>query len=223
MTYLAAVCSRPFSYEGRNIVPKTLVVSPLLLRGYTCPVRCGGCCPRFSLDYLPNEPAPQNVMVRDVEINRRRYVIQSDLQSDHASHFCRQLDATTGRCLIYTQRPFSCDFELIRFLEYETRWLLLSKLFGRGWAMRRIDGSRGALCEMLPTSPDWVAEVIRKLRRLQTWADHFEVETQLDAIISWASQGPHNEPLILRPARSRRGIVRSRNNSRPARSIGGSK
>lgn len=197
LTYVAAVASEPFSYGDTLVVPKTLIVSPLLLRGFTCPVNCGGCCPRFSLDYLPDEPHPYQLERRDVMINGRAHTIFSDRQSDQQGHFCRHLGSQDGRCQIHLRRPFSCDFELIRFLDFDDRWLLLSKLFGRGWAMKRVDGGRGALCEMLPTSPMWINEVVRKLERLEEWCRYFGVTTRIPAILQWVRNGTHKSPLIL--------------------------
>jgi hypothetical protein len=53
--YLASVCKKQIHYKGRIYTPKPLTVSPLIFRGFTCPANCGGCCPRFTLDYLPSD------------------------------------------------------------------------------------------------------------------------------------------------------------------------
>ena len=108
---------------------------------------CGGCCPRFSLDYLPLEQKPDNTQERIVEFNYKKFSIYSDMQLDHNNKKCRNLNMENARCNIHTVRPFSCDFELIRFLisgNHEKRKnILTQKLFGRGWMMQRIDGERG--------------------------------------------------------------------------------
>jgi hypothetical protein len=171
----------------------------LLFRGYTCPPGCGGCCPRFSLDYLPWESPPIDVRPRIIEIDGRRVTVLSDLQIDHRNYHCRHLDQSTGRCKIYDFRPFSCDFELIRFIQQQGRTLLLQKLFGRGWAMLRVDGERGALCEMLPGDEGTTREVVGKLERLEEWANYFGIPTVLPEIIAWVASGPHAEPLQLEP------------------------
>lgn len=195
--YFASVCSKPFCYKGQHYKPKHLVASPLIFRGYSCPQTCGGCCPRFTLDYLPSEERPYFLKEREIIIDGRSVSVLSDLQNSTREHHCRNLDKMTGRCLIYLQRPFSCDFELIRFLTYDKKVILTQKLFGRGWAMLRVDGNRGAMCEMLPPDPDTVIEVVRKLNRLKAWAGHFGIETKLDSIIAWAEQGPRNDHLYL--------------------------
>ncbi len=142
--YLASVCKKPFRYKGQIFKPKPLTISPLIFRGFTCPAKCGGCCPRFTLDYLPSETEPYKLESRRVEVNGVEFQIMSDTQQDRRDHFCRNLDKTTGRCAIHGQHPFSCDFELIRFIRYEEKVVQTQKLFNRGWAMLRVDNHHGA-------------------------------------------------------------------------------
>ena len=202
--YMACVTAETFEYKGREYSPKPLQVSPLIFRGFTCPTRCGGCCPRFSLDYLPYEALPDiELEPRTIAINGKAIMLMSDKQDDHKNHHCRNLDMRWGRCKIHGRQPFSCDFELIRFLEYQAtskrdpRALITQKLFGRGWAMLRVDGERGALCEMTEADSATKAEVLRKLNRLQQWSAHFGIRTKLGAIMEWVAKGPHKNPLII--------------------------
>lgn len=202
--YFACVTNEAFTYKDTTFEPKELYVSPLLLRGYTCPAMCGGCCPRFSLDYLPFEQKPDIVQERIVTFNDRQFSIYSDMQSDHKNKKCRNLDMSNGRCNIHKVRPFSCDFELIRFLvsgdQEKRKNVLTQKLFGRGWMMQRVDGERGALCEMTPIDPESISDNIRKLNRLKEWTNYFGIKTKTDAIINWIqSQEDYNKmkPLLL--------------------------
>lgn len=195
--YLASVCSVPFRYKGKVFAPKPLIVSPLLLRGHTCPVQCGACCGSFSLDFLPDEPVTNRAAPRFIEIDDRRVPLWSDMQRDVGDRWCRNLDRTSGRCHVHDRRPLACDFELIRFLVYETRALLIQKQYGRAWAMARLDGRLGALCRMLPANPQRAADVARKLSRLQAWAVHFGIRTKLPAVIAWIEAGDHGRPLRL--------------------------
>lgn len=204
-SYFAAVTKQPFTYKGITYEPKRLDVSPLLFRGYTCPQMCGGCCPRFSLDYLPTEKRPDGVSEREVLFDGRPVSIWSDLQDDHDDHYCRNLNKTDGRCKVYVVRPFSCDFELIKFInctESEDKFWLNQKLYSRGWAMTRVDEGRGALCEMTDPDADTVEQVIRKLKRLKQWTDHFGLDTWVDDVRKWVEDGPHDlhrPPLVLTP------------------------
>ncbi len=201
--YFGAVTRVPFSYKGKDYEPHPLIVSPLLFRGFTCPASCGGCCSRFSLDYLPSEAKPDGASARTVGFRTsgkdRSIEIFSDLQAT-GDRFCGNLNRENGRCNIYEVRPFSCDFELMRFLvsvKGDRPNYLTQKLYGRGWAMMKITGERGALCEMLPADTHTVAEVVRKLGRLKEWCDHFNLVTWLPEITEWAKTGPHQTPLRL--------------------------
>lgn len=196
--YFAATTRVPFSYGGREYLPRPLSVGPLLLRGYTCPAGCGACCLKFSLDYLPDEPRPKGLAPRAVEFDGREVVVYSDLQPENSSNNCKHLSPEDGRCGVYEVRPFSCDFELIRTLEYDDRPnVLTQRLYGRGWNMMRVDGERGALCEMTPVNTETKREVVRKLGRLRQWADHFGIRTWADEICSLIQSGKLTRNVVL--------------------------
>lgn len=198
--YFAAVTTKPFTYKGDRYEPQPLRVSPGLFRGYTCPPNCGGCCPRFSLDYLPTEPRPYKLIPRHILVNSKAYVIYSDMQEDHIRHHCANLDYKDGRCNIHGRQPFACDFELTRFsITTEGKNSHMNtRLFGRGWKFLRSDEkTRGAKCEMLPVSNESIADMIRKLKRLRQWSMYFEIPTVMNEIIDWAEESFPNHPLFL--------------------------
>ena len=192
--YFSTMTKEDFTYKGKVYVTKPLKVSPLLLRDYTCPAFCGACCSRFSLDYLPNEEHPYPLQKRIINFDNKEVLIYSDEQKDHTNHHCRNLSQEDARCGIYTTRPFSCDFELIRTLSFQhpnSPNVLTQKLFGRGWAMKRIDGGRGSQCEMIPVTDYSIDEVIRKMKRLEEWCDHFGVVNRCQEIITWIGEVRH--------------------------------
>ena len=175
-SYFAALTAEPFSYGGKEYLPRELYVSPGIVRGYTCPAMCGGCCPRFSLDYIAPDGVPEGekhpLTMRVVAFNGRQVEVWSDMQKDHKDLKCRNLNLGTGLCNIHGFQPFSCDFELLRSI-MKQRVEFTQKLYGRGHDMMRVDGIRGALCEMTPSTPEKVADVDRRLARLETWMTHF--------------------------------------------------
>lgn len=63
--------------------------------------------------------------------------------------------------------------------------------------MKRIDGKRGAQCEMTAASRFSKAELIRKFDRLRLWAHYFQIVTCLDDVTAWIENGPHMIPLLL--------------------------
>jgi Fe-S-cluster containining protein len=195
--YFASLCREPFIYKDVVYLPKPLVVSPLIFRDFTCPPACGACCIRVSLDYLPIEDYPEQAVIRTVKFDSRDIQIYSDMQSEHSDYHCKHLSKVDGRCGVYEQRPFQCDFELIRFLRFETQTRLSQQLFGRKWAKKRIDGERGTMCEMTPASAKALAEVIRKLERLKQWIDWFGLATCIDDLLTWVKAGPHAYSLYI--------------------------
>jgi hypothetical protein len=189
-SYFAVLANTSFVYKQKQYLPKPLKISSLLLRDYTCPVNCGGCCPRFSLDYLPsNNNLPYPLKRRVIEFDGHDVSILSDMQEDHKNHHCRNLEMSDGRCKIHKKRPFSCDFELIRpsiFEDKNTPNMITSRLFGRGWNMLRIDGKRGALCVMTPITDASIEDVIRKIKILNEWCSHFGLaDNKCNSILRW--------------------------------------
>lgn len=195
--YLGPLCRRPFDYKGKIFKPKQVYVSPLIFRGYICFKNCGACCGAFSLDYLPREAKRTELEKRTVRIGARSVELFSDRQGNSGDRWCKHLDRDQGVCSIYKERPFACDFELIRVLNEANRAIVTQKLYGRYWAMARLDGERGALCEMTTPTEHSRAEVVRKLNRLQEWSDHLGVATCVADILFWAVNAPGNAPLVL--------------------------
>ena len=197
----ATLTREKFVYKGKEYTPQVLLVSPMLLRGVNCPPGCGGCCRRFTLDWLPKERSKvkkagydmSRVKKRMIEFNGKEYPILSDKQDDHDGYWCRNLGEKDGRCGIHTFSPLSCDFELIRTIQTDSPDManrLTQKLFGRGWAMLRItDKERGAMCSMTPVTEETKQSVIRRLTRFKEWTDHFELDTWIPEIIQTIKTG----------------------------------
>jgi len=199
--YFNCVTKETFEYKGTHYKPKTLRVSPDVVRGFTCPSHCGGCCPKFSLDYVPaDRPKHHATTPRTVIFNGKAHLIFSDLQQDNNNHHCRNLNMSDGRCGIHKERPMSCDFELLRFMttqDSDAPNKLNQQLFTRGWNLLRIDGDRGALCEMLPPDEDTIDDTIRRLRRLQDWSNHFNLDTKIDDIIEWINDEERRKEALI--------------------------
>lgn len=198
--YFSCVNNETFTYKDKVYEPKLLHVSPGIIRGYKCPSNCGGCCQKFSLDYLPSEQQPEGVVERKIKFNEKEIIIFTDSQTYNKTDRCTHLNRENGRCGIYTARPFTCDFELIRFMGRREKNHVTTRLFGRGWNMKRIDGGVGAQCEITEADDTSRQDTIRKLRRLKEWTDHFGLkDTKIDQIIAWCGMITYTEtqPLLL--------------------------
>jgi Fe-S-cluster containining protein len=196
--YLAGVTRERFTYNGRSYVPKSVLVSPLIIRNFRCIPGCGACCGNFSLDYLPSEESTNECEIRAINFKGAVVALKSDTQKDVNTRWCRHLDRVTGLCKQHEHRPLACDFEPIRFLHYEAKVYILQKSFGRSWAMERLGGMKGALCEF-GDCPDQsnTREVVRKFERLLAWAQHFRLRTCIPEIINWVEHGLANGVLSL--------------------------
>jgi Fe-S-cluster containining protein len=194
--YFAALTKRSFTYKNQQFDPKPILISPLLFRGFTCPTGCGGCCHAVSLLWLPQEPQPEGLQPKAVEFDGQAYLLMEDSQDPERSK-CKHLRLEDGRCLIHTIHPMPCDVELIKFISYEEKSLLVQKKYGRGWAFSRVDGGRGSMCEMTPVTDQTRADVVRKLKRIRDWTTYFHLDSWIEDIISWAESYPISEPLRL--------------------------
>ena len=196
-SYFSAINTETFEFEGVIYPPRKLNVSPLIFRGFDCPSGCGACCARFSLDFLPGEPHPYALKEISVEVTGRKITYFTDDQDDHWGYSCKHLQLHDGRCGIHSKHPFSCDFELLRFVGAKEGTLLIHKLFSRGSRMLKIDGESGAKCSMLPVRPENVKDLVRKLSNLKRWSEHFQIKHKLNPVLDYVSSGPHSKALYL--------------------------
>ena len=191
-TYFQCVAKEPFTYYFKSkemaFEPQKLNIQPGLFRNLTCYAKCGACCPRFSLDYLPEplEKHPYRLRPRNILFSGRHVPVWSDLQDRSDDRFCANLNKINGFCGIHGEHPFSCDFEIIRFFIFkEANNRISTAPYGRAWNMMRIDGKRGTLCTIEDGFEKSKIEVLRKLNRLKQWTDHFQLQTMLPEILLW--------------------------------------
>lgn len=202
--YFAGVTAQPFPYNGKIFQPKEVHVSPMIFRGATCPMSCGGCCFKFTLVYLPSDPQPTGLAEVLEEVNGVKRPVFVDGQADNDGSKCRHLIKANGRCGIHGIHPFTCDFELIRFTHQDARVDIATRGFGRGWSYTRTTGQTGAICDILPASEKHKDDAVRKLTRLQEWTDYFGLVTHLPRIIEWVRTGPRDVPLHIVNGKSTR-------------------
>lgn len=187
--YFASITNEPFEFNGRTYKPRLLSVSPTILRTAICPQKCAGCCPKFTLDYLPESKGgyPPGVQERWVSFNGKKLRIFTEFQSHNTFHFCKFVDKKSGLCKIHSMNPFSCIFEPLRFKRFTDpnhNNLLGCYPFGRGWSFKTVDGGKGAKCFFLErTSDETRNNVLQKLDLLQDWTTYFGLKnTKVPAI-----------------------------------------
>lgn len=193
-TYFAALAKEPFSYNGKTYdPPKELIISKSFYKKDHCVEFCGGCCPRFSLDFLPSEKdsiKKADLTKRTVHFNNKKFKLFSDPQTDHDGYHCRHVSKENGYCAIHENRPLSCDFELLRVIHYQSKnkASLMTRMYGRGWNMLQYNETeRGAKCYF--TDDFDLEETSRKLRRLETWFKHFKIKSHIPLILELIKRG----------------------------------
>lgn len=195
-THFHSMATVPFEWKGVTYEPRAVRVSPHLARGLGCPPMCGACCHNVSLEYLPFEELPYNIADREVRFNGKVFKVFSD--NDQPSGVdCKHLSQENGRCGIHGKQPFACDFEVIRFRRDEDVTQLLTGHFGRFWILKRIDGERGAKCEITPASWENVRDVVRRMQRLAAWMEYFEVPHKIAPVICYLTRGDWRHGAVL--------------------------
>ena len=208
--YFPPICTQQFEFKGVVYRPKTLKINPsIFVRRMTCVEKCAACCPKFTLDFLPDEKQAwwaeeDAVAARHVEFNGEQILIYSDVQEANTDYYCHRLNKDRGLCGIHGKHPMSCDFECLRFRRIDDPKRddqLAHAPFGRGWNMTKIDGTKGVACEWYdkPCDNEWKEELIRKLTRLRAWADHFKLPNKVPTIIDWIQRGPHQSTGVIGP------------------------
>lgn len=197
-TYIAAVTKETFVYGGTTYNPKPLHVTPLLGREFKCVLGCGGCCTRFTLDYLPSENKPNIPLTsRYVTINNTAYLIHSyEQHPEPDKRFCDNLDVPTGKCGVHGKQPFSCDFETVRFYQFLDHTVVRTAPYGRGWQLMKVNGARGALCEFGEITNDARAEANRRLRRLAVWCEYFGIRHKIPRMLEYLEYAQYDAIVI---------------------------
>ena len=169
-----------------------ITISPLFYRDYTCPSHCGGCCPKFSLVYFEGErwekfkkTYPDYSATFEKRELDNGVIIFEDTQKDNENHHCKNLNMENGRCQIHEANPFSCEFELLKVRKVKDSISIINKLFGRGWQLKRIDGERGAMCEMKGFSYEKFLRDLCLLKELNEYAIKLNYDTILPEVIAY--------------------------------------
>jgi Fe-S-cluster containining protein len=166
-----------------------IIISDLFFRIFTCPPKCGACCPKFSLDYFEGERwknfkrfYPEKI--QDFKLRRFKGVkVFSNLQEENKSHFCMYLDKN-ARCKIHKANPFSCSFELIKLVKRQNKVYLIKKVFSRGWNMKKINNKKGTLCKMIYFYNKHILSFdLKLLKELNYICNLFKEKTNLSLVI----------------------------------------
>lgn len=219
MGSIALLAKEPVFHEGKQVSvtrdgigkvyinpPKSLSLSPSLLRDFTCTVGCTACCLPITLDYTPEEfatfewtdeiaaQAEEQFYVRVINVNGEDAEVATYEQFREPS--CPYLRPTREGgalgCGFWTAdnstQPLECAKapQLLVTTRGEGHHCLMSRPFGRGWAWQN-----KPQCEFSPIL-DNLREVPEEfdysqyqmlLERYLHWSDHFGVETYIPEVL----------------------------------------
>lgn len=198
VSYFHALARDPFTYKGTTFEPyQRLALSEKCFRSYTCPEGCGACCMRCSLvwDFIP-EGIPSEPQI--FEVNGHKLQFHVDRQLRNTGRFCHHL-TPTGRCGVYTQRPLPCRFELFKFTHVVSKSTAraMVRLPGRNWALTRVDGEKGAKCEIIAYDRALTQTHINDLGIIMRWMDSFNIRHDGRALMNYLISGPHHKSLVI--------------------------
>lgn len=188
VSYLSKVSTNPITFDGETYsVPKKFIVSATFFRRFVCPADCGGCCYRFTLDYFDANDGPEKKVERTLTVNDKTIPVWTYHQEpSEEEHHCDFVNKDNGRCGIHTVNPFSCKMEPIKLFDMKHSVYLSKRPFGRGWAMRKVDNSKGVLCEFHEDNIDVDFDSdLRILNQLNGIALSLELETVLPKAIEY--------------------------------------
>lgn len=182
--YIIPLIKKPIFYRNKVYKPlDKIIVSSTIFREIICKKNCGACCLKYTMDFLPSEQKPKIKLTQRIFEDKEIFTFYS---SDKNKIYCDLLDTKTGLCTIHSLKPFSCDFECIRFKYFKSKKVCMigNYLYGRGWNMLKINNERGALCETTNLYNEYnKKEVLRKFKRLKEYINYFEVDTYINEII----------------------------------------
>ena len=197
VSYFHALSNETFDYEDQYYQPyKQLVVSPLVFRSYKCPPNCGACCKPVKLIW--EQPFGFNAKVHKLCIknnSKKMYCY------DSTNRYCDWLNLKDGRCKIHEFAPLPCKLELFKFAHYESEGIVRARVTtpGRKWALTRVDGAKGALCEMSNERDEGLIKShISLLKTLGCWMDEFDISHDVNEVVDYLlTQNINSFPLVV--------------------------
>lgn len=150
-------------YEYLENIHKSeyIYLSPSTFREFICHKFCGGCCTRFTLDYVVGSERYNNFLkqypelISKFSIRQYKGIEVLTYKPTHSNYHCEFLFGKEALCSIHKVNPFTCNFEPIKVVSdanYTRKNIshtkIIRKKFGRGWNMLRVDNERGAFCEI---------------------------------------------------------------------------
>jgi len=170
-----------------------VVLAPALFRTFICTSGCTACCQKFTLDYTPHEfvtvvKHQEGFTERKVRVNgKEKTIFTNDQNQNPICDFLRaeRPDGGLG-CANYPGAPLSCiSAPQLQFIQMRPRiTYVLSKPFGRAWAMTPTPQCEFREAETVQEFYDQMQMRIDILYRFKEWARYFGIRTCISQAIT---------------------------------------
>lgn len=167
-----------------------VLITPSLFRKFICTNGCTACCQKFTLDYTPGEflnvEHQEGFSEREVFVNGKPKIMWTNNQNDNPICDFLTVKRPGGGlgCSNYRNAPLSCiSAPQLQFIQMRPeRTFVLSKPFGRAWAM-----TPTPQCQFVPMEnwEDLGPEIDNKiaiLDRFQEWARYLGIKTVIPQV-----------------------------------------
>lgn len=188
---------QPTTPAGRVLRERTfdirvdeVLITPSLFRRFICTAGCTACCQKFTLDYTPSE---FETLVKDktgfeertVWVNgKKKHVFTNDQNQNPICDFLTVKKPAGGLgCAHWPAPPLSCiSAPQMQFIQMRpTRTYVLSKPFGRAWAMTPTPQCQWVEADLTEINAQ-IDNYHGILNRFQEWARYFGIKTAIPQV-----------------------------------------
>lgn len=174
----------------------TVELSTGFFRSLDCKANCGACCKPVSLEFLKDSQRwdkfklnyEEHVTKFSEHVDPSGEIVMSYSNTDHKERYCSFLNREDGRCTIHKSAPLPCRIAPLKFIDKRVssnKTYLNASAYGRAWAFTRLDGNKGAICEVKDFDYDKFLNDLEMLRELRTYAIKLGVKTKLKYIVEF--------------------------------------
>lgn len=175
-----------------------VVLSAGFFRGFSCVENCAGCCKNVRLDIDKDSErwtrfetlfTEKSHLFTELEDESGMRVMSFVNKSE--DDYCNFLDKENGRCTVHAAAPLPCRIAPVKFIDKRVssnKVFLNASAYGRAWAFTRLNGTKGAACEVLPFDYNKFLNDLAMLKELRQYAIKLNIPTKLKYIIEFLEE-----------------------------------
>lgn len=176
-----------------------VILSAGFFRGFSCPANCGACCKSVSLDFFEDtdrwrrfvELFPEKSKLFETYDKGECTEKVMSFSNESKDGYCNFLDRENGRCTVHEAAPLPCRIAPVKFIDKRVssnKVYLNASAYGRAWAFTRLDGTKGAACEVTGFDYNKYLNDVEMLKELRIYAIKLKKPTKLKYIIEFLEE-----------------------------------